>query len=161
MQIAYQQTFPDNKPLIAGKPTHFVEKIVKHYMKAEMFGANHLPFDFDFRACAKALPKVHQILTDKENVFRPNSPIIHIIKGAHSAIAQFAPRAKVVSTQTIEISHLDDGDRYIWIDGSVLLNQRQMEMLAINEGFYSLADFFAYYNEDFKGKLVHWTDLKY
>lgn len=28
-------------------------------------------------------------------------------------------------------------------------------------GFDSVKDFFRYFNKDFKGKIIHWTDLKY
>ena len=33
--------------------------------------------------------------------------------------------------------------------------------LAKNDGFESVEDFFAYFNKDFKGKIIHWTDLQY
>ena len=36
-----------------------------------------------------------------------------------------------------------------------------MWQLAINDGFESLKHFFEYFNEDFEGKIIHWTDLKY
>lgn len=36
-----------------------------------------------------------------------------------------------------------------------------VEVLAKNDGFNDLVDFFGWFSEDFTGKLIHWTDLKY
>ncbi len=48
----------------------------------------------------------------------------------------------------------------------VLVDDRKLKIeevnqLAINDGFNSVDDFFQYFNTDFTGKLIHWTDLKY
>ena len=47
---------------------------------------------------------------------------------------------------------LDDEDGY---------GLDQMETLAIADGFDSIEDFFKYFTNDFTGKIIHWTDLKY
>jgi hypothetical protein len=36
-----------------------------------------------------------------------------------------------------------------------------VEVLAKNDGFENLVDFFGWFSEDFTGKIIHWTDLKY
>jgi hypothetical protein len=30
-----------------------------------------------------------------------------------------------------------------------------------NDGFDSIEDFFSYFDKGFKGKIIHWTDLRY
>lgn len=40
-------------------------------------------------------------------------------------------------------------------------NEMIVEVLAKNDGFNNLVDFFGWFSEDFTGKLIHWTDLKY
>lgn len=37
----------------------------------------------------------------------------------------------------------------------------QIKQLAINDGFDSLESFYGYFNKDFSGKIIHWTDLRY
>ena len=46
------------------------------------------------------------------------------------------------------------------IDNIVLTN-KQIEQLAKNDGFDSVQDFFNWFNEDFNGRIIHWTDFKY
>ena len=36
-----------------------------------------------------------------------------------------------------------------------------MEKLAYNDGFESVEAFFNYFCKDFKGKIIHWTNLRY
>lgn len=48
----------------------------------------------------------------------------------------------------------------VFIDGQILYIDDVID-LALNDGFDTVEDFFAYFNTDFKGQIVHWTDLKY
>lgn len=41
------------------------------------------------------------------------------------------------------------------------LNQDEIELLAINDGFNSSDQFFKWFSEDFEGKIIHFTDFKY
>lgn len=65
-------------------------------------------------------------------------------------------------TQNIEIKPgaecINDGK--IWIEGR-LLNIEQMQRLAWNDGFPSLIAFWLYFQEHFRGHIIHWTELKY
>jgi hypothetical protein len=157
MQVAYMQSFPSSLELIGGKPTHFVEKIARHYINSTIFPGENMPAEFDFNVCAECQPKIHTIRKDAENQFRPGLLISHIIKNPY--IKHIAPVDNVKSLQKIEIMYID-GDRYVWIDGT-LLTGLQVERLAINDGFDSSIGFFAFFHENFIGKVVHWTDLKY
>ncbi len=42
-----------------------------------------------------------------------------------------------------------------------LLSKNEAYYLALRDGFDSLEDFFKWFNKDFEGKILHWTDFKY
>ena len=46
------------------------------------------------------------------------------------------------------------------IDGKTLSRSETMR-LAKNDGFNSLDEFFAWFNKDFTGTIIHWSNLKY
>ncbi len=96
--------------------------------------------------------------------------------------------SKCISTQKIEIrfeaykTNPDDRWCVVEIDGKcfwagiVVINPKlgvvgvvyagsispeNIHKLAVNDGFDSPLDFFAWFKKDFSGKLIHWTDLKY
>ena len=68
---------------------------------------------------------------------------------------RFAPKIPVKSIQQIKIK-----DDLIYIDGFAL-SRKEVKQLAINDGFDNVSDFHNYFNEDFIGKIIHWTDFKY
>lgn len=39
--------------------------------------------------------------------------------------------------------------------------EEQMIKLANNDGFDTTDDYFKWFNRDWRGSLIHWTDLKY
>lgn len=131
-------------------------------------------------------PKLHTISLDEKSRWRAGMEIHMVVKpkGRFSAGFQFAPVIKCVSVQEIEIkigtgtkvrgSDLNYGwlishkvrdvvfylAYEIYIDGNRLMSD-QISKLAINDGFDSVEDFLAYFNKDFSGKLIHFTELKY
>ena len=73
----------------------------------------------------------------------------------------------VVSIQEIEIIHSNfDGDKghhkgtHVIID-DFHISKPSLKQLAINDGFVSENEFFEFFSSDFKGKIIHWTNLKY
>jgi hypothetical protein len=36
-----------------------------------------------------------------------------------------------------------------------------VEVLARNDGFATVKDFFEWFSEDYTGKIIHWTELRY
>lgn len=46
-------------------------------------------------------------------------------------------------------------------DAMKTLYANNIEKLAINDGFDSVEDFFAWFNKDFEGQIIHFTNLKY
>ena len=72
-----------------------------------------------------------------------------------------------VSVQSVQIHHYESEPPMqrieIIIDGEVVLSPHceLMEKIAKNDGFGSVDDFFKWFNTDFHGKIIHWTNLKY
>lgn len=129
--------------------------------------------------------KNHTIREDSSERWRAGMDIHFVINNRTKNRFQFAPVVKCVSVQEIEIkdvtstSYPNDFSTKIhltvsrgeWtatftqafsvkVDG-VQLSHDKVSQLAINDGFNSFEDFFKYFNKDFKGKIIHWTDLKY
>ena len=40
-------------------------------------------------------------------------------------------------------------------------NIKRIKILAKNDGFDSVDDFFKWFDKDFNGKIIHWTNKKY
>lgn len=127
-------------------------------------------------------PKHHTIREDKKNLWKAGNNIHFVINNRTPNRFQFAPIVKCMSTQRIEIIHscyingigevIKDFNKknvVVKIDGCIYCGfgddmfgfQNEMKFLAINDGFDSVEDFFAWFNKDFTGKIIHWTDLKY
>ena len=52
----------------------------------------------------------------------------------------------------------------IWIDGNVFsygFEGKNIKLLTKNDGFESVESFFEYFNENFRGKIIHWTEFTY
>ena len=51
---------------------------------------------------------------------------------------------------------------YVGLNGTMnLLSKQAVEILAKNDGFDTVDAFFAYFTQDFDGKIIHWTDFVY
>lgn len=169
-----------------GKPTYFVEKIwqslnhfqlvnVEEFFKfldqlepKKMIDLKYLDNQFGH----KDKGKCHTIREDKNDRWQPGTKIDFFINCRQKDMFRFAPVLPVVSIQEIEIKWISLtiplGERRPWvrIDGKNIFTIEhfitdEMNQLALNDGFDTIEDFFAYFNEDFKGKIIHWTDLKY
>lgn len=117
--------------------------------------------------------KVHTIRKDALNRWKPGMKI-HVATGARTKHYQQHTVLQCVSTQEIKINHFGDATEMI-IDGELFGTCFHLglsldtiyewndcvEELARNDGFKEVEDFFGWFSEDFKGKIIHWTDLKY
>ena len=162
-----------------GKPTYFVERIHKCfslkeiYMIAGLDPSIHYPKDYNFLAKDKLPAKLHTMREDEKDRWKAGNKIDYFINCRQKDMFRFAPVLPVVSTQKVEIKwfqlfekkmvkvYIDTlifgwvkFDDQMYITGDIL-------QLANNDGFDTIEDFFAYFNEDFKGKIIHWTDLRY
>lgn len=149
-----------------GKPTCFVEKINACLLSAQLISQNDLlvPYNDNFLGITD---KLHTIREDKNNRWKAGVIIDFFINTRTKDMFRFAPRVPVVSTQKVEIFHnattfVKDGLTIpaVYIDGYSMAVSKITE-LAHNDGFDTIEDFFEYFDKDFSGKIIHWTDKKY
>ncbi len=163
-----------------GKPTYFVEKILTGILEKKL---THEP-DFNSLCPAAVIiqnkgttykigfdttiihkPKFHTIREDKNDRWKVGNKIDFYINCRQKNMFRFAPVLPVVSVQKIEIEYLNNTGH--WFKDAVVsigesyIGRDEIETIAKNDGFDNVEDFFAYFNEDFKGKIIHWTDLRY
>jgi len=104
------------------------------------------------------LIKIHTIREDKTNRWYKGR-LIHFWAGNPRNVKnhpyQFK-EGKCKSTQKIEIKN-----KCIYIDNREKLLSDKVKLLAIQDGFDSVNEFFEWFNKDFTGKIIHWTNFKY
>lgn len=152
---------------INGKPSFFVEKIWAglegHSVDAFYYEAKKTG-KYDFRDNWTMKPKIHTIREDKSDRWQEGKIIDFFINNRTKNAFRFAPRLPVISTQTIFMSKDYDGGIVISIDAKIL-DDRDKERLAINDGFENYQAFHDYFypqlNDNFTGKIIHWTDFRY
>lgn len=168
---------------INGMPTNFVAKIwagFKEYASLGSFAEQAYEYGADIYHYQDYRPKLHSIRTDEKNRWKVGMKI-HMVTGNRTPNRfQFAPVLSVQAIQKIMIIwSLYDQDQLngvvgVYIDeeeigeceyrNDILVaskNFNAIKKLAINDGFDTLKEFFQYFNGDFVGKIIHWTDLKY
>ena len=161
-----------------GKPTYFVEKILRCFLN-EYSGKVEGIGDFIYESGEvlsyqyaddilneiehKVKPKLHTIREDKNDRWKPAVMIDFFINARQKNMFRFAPRIPVVSTQKVRIvvdKHYFMNDYQIFIDEREL-NLDEKVQFSHNDGFSNLFAFFLYFNKDYTGKLIHWTDKRY
>lgn len=103
--------------------------------------------------------KIHTIRYDEKNRWKAGN-IIHFATGIRTKNYNCFRHGFCQSIQQIKIKHKVDFYITIEIDGKNLLKE-EIEQLAKNDGFDSVQDFFEWFNEDFEGRIIHWTEFKY
>lgn len=174
---------------INGKLTNFVEKIIvglyRYGITDDKIGKSLVKEYFTFikeplpsPIFYKGKPKIHTIREDKHNRWQVGKMIDFYINNRTKKAFRFAPRVPVIAVQDIgihwygesrELTPSQAGEFYNYVEVVIdpdsedykLLTIKEVEQLAKNDGFDSVEDFFAYFNNDFKGKIIHWTNLKY
>lgn len=162
------------KTQINGKPSNFVERIWEGFLRLGIkcsvnefieIGKKALPEKYLVTTFS---PKIHTIREDKKNRWKAGMMIDFFINVRTEDMFRFAPRVPVTSIQKITMSYSWNYIINIWINGRELTPSERLK-LAINDGFDSWEEFFEYFypliksTEDnfWKGKIIHWTDLKY
>ncbi len=119
------------------------------------------------------IPKIHTIRTDEKDRWKKGVMIDFFINTRKPDMFRFAPKIQVASIQSIEIKFIsiwNSNSLYaqpcVKIDGKIIYDvakngKEEMLKLAQNDGFESIDAFFSYFNKDFTGKIIHWTNLKY
>lgn len=158
-----------------GKPTYFVEKILRGI---EIYKApiNLLAFwkytGYDLFSKQHITPKLHTIREDSKDRWKAGTKIDFFINCRQPTMFRFAPVLPVVSVQEIEVKHHLNYvslfiDKIVYevevceTSKKIKSTDPVIEALAQNDGFNSADDFFSYFNKDFKGKIIHWSDLRY
>lgn len=162
---------------INGNPTYFIEKIwaslidsieginISDYEKYLNDHQSKFGKDFGYDEMMIS-PKIHTIRQDKSNRWKDGNKIHFAINNRTSNRFQFAPIVKCKSVQKIRIDYDDAAcDWYgcepvISVDDKIL-SLKEVEELSINDGFEDSQAFCKYFNKDFEGKIIHWTDSKY
>lgn len=166
-----------------GQSTNFVEKIWRGFVIHGL--EESAEYKSYFEECEKRElldspfwppAKLHTIREDKHDRWKPGTMIDFFINARRKNMFRFAPRIPVVSVQKIQIAYenanpMDLDCVFVYVDGKLIYRRfsngqavgvfNKMSQLATNDGFWSIDDFFAWFNKDFKGKIIHWTDLKY
>ncbi|NYJ27537.1 hypothetical protein [Allomuricauda sp. ARW1Y1] len=163
-----------------GTPNYFPQKIIKGWRtdiwnKAASFSACNGKHGCDYINSSDyedLNPKKHTIRDDKKNRWKVGNLIHPVINNRTPERFQFAPITKCTGVQKIEISHFSDHVEFIIDDkffGNVFHHGLDMvyeyhnciRELAVNDGFDSIEQFLKWFDKDFTGKIIHWTDLKY
>ena len=165
MTLAFKTKWPKHMGEWAGKPTYFVEKTT-NCLKDVLGGylqAKYKPESYDFIASLNLGKKLHTFREDRFDRWGHGANLHFAINNRSPDYFQFAPVVKCVSVQKIEIKHADD-DGFPWAEPVVYIDDKwfiEVDQLATNDGFESVEQFFAWFNTDFTGKIIHWTDFKY
>lgn len=110
--------------------------------------------------------KIHTIREDKNSRWKPVMTIHHwLFNPRHQSKHphQFGVN-QCVSIQSIDIRYdefMFQRIPHIYIDDLKITNKEAIRQLIINDGFESERGFFAWFNKDFTGKIIHWTEKRY
>ncbi len=174
MILPFQTKFKD------GAPTYFVKKIWAglimqnlitaaegvEFMKALKSPHRDLVTNIDATDLVAFAPKLHTMREDAKDRWKPGINIHMVVFNRTKNRFQFAPVLECKSVQKIEVIYTGHDYPCVKIDGRlyylwVKQDYNLLKKLALNDGFKSVEHFFSWFNKDFAGKIIHWTDLRY
>jgi len=120
-----------------------------------------LPFKEQFVEPIMSGRKIHTIREDRKNRWI-RGKTIHFATGVRTKNQNTFYSNLCRGTQEIKI-YWRGNTVYpvaIFIDKKVLTLD-ETERLAINDGFKTVDEFYKWFDSDFKGKIIHWTELRY
>lgn len=105
--------------------------------------------------------KKHTIREDKHDRWHAGM-LMHMATGVRTKFYKCFKIDTCKSTQGIEIIRESDYlfDVIVTVDGRKM-SIDEIQQLAWNDGFLTLIDFLLWFSEGVKGKIIHWTDLRY
>ena len=105
--------------------------------------------------------KIHTIRVDEHKRWKVGN-IIHFATGVRTKAYKNFKEGHCLGVQKIEFKYVMYNDRIpvILVD-DIVLTTPEVELLANNDGFDTVDKLYAWFNSDFKGKIIHWTDFKY
>ena len=102
--------------------------------------------------------KIHTIREDVHNRWKEGMKM-HMATGVRTKKYHQFNEKICLSTQKIEIIH-QNCIKIIKINNRKL-KLSELYILAKNDGFANYDDFYFWFDKDFTGKIIHWTNLKY
>jgi len=133
-----------------------------------------LSFKQKFVDLIKSGSKIHTIREDKMNRWRAKISIEHATgvrtknyNQFHSGTCQsiqFIRIRWIDAIVSVDIGNKKDEMRLIYYSNpsdNREFGVMEMKCLSLNDGFESIDDFFKWFDKDFKGKIIHWTNHKY
>jgi len=111
--------------------------------------------------------KKHTIRTDAHDRWHAGM-IMHQSAGVRTKQYKLLRLDTCTGTQKIIIRHINN-EIIVCIDDEIFYDTTsvnyakisRMSKLAFNDGFDSIDAFFNWFNTDYIGKIIHWTDLRY
>lgn len=177
MILGFSTKFPKGKGRLSGKNTFFVERITSNLSRfLDEDIDNYIPkiikslgYNSQIELVRQVVDlkgKKHTIRKDSKDRWKKGNDIHFSINVRAKNQLQFAPVVKCKSIQKINITYNEEVCEAFGCEPCVFIDDKPLyihdyEKLAINDGFDSVHDFFEWFNEDFEGKLIHWTNLKY
>lgn len=183
MNLGYKQHFPFN-----GQWTNFEHKILAGFpvryqrdhartLCANLPEKQRVAYIHLFMDNMEVDPKLHSIREDPQDRWKPGMKIHHSFGVRTKSYRCFAIN-ECISTQRIEIqylewwefqgdySYLPESSKFylrVYIDDALLETKDFSKLIELtrNDGFDNVEDFFRWFNKPFKGKIIHWTNLKY
>lgn len=103
--------------------------------------------------------KIHTVRSDVKNRWHVGRNI-HFSTGSRSSNYNCFKKGICRSTQSIEINYYT---KHSIVIDSHHLDESEIEEFAINDGFDSIEDFWAWFDQYkcFSGKIIHWTSKFY
>ena len=100
--------------------------------------------------------KIHTIREDKHKRWKKGR-LIHFATGIRSKNYNQFYEKVCTGVQNIQIDPVSES---IKVDNKIL-NHRDIQKIILNDGFQTRKEFWDWFNEPFKGRLIHWTSFKY
>lgn len=131
-----------------------------------------LSFNTQFPAKILEGKKIHTIREDKHSRWKKGT-LIHMVVKSRTPDQQQFTTCQCTGVQDIEIKYTDNrGAVEIHIDGRHLgtwhrfmpmksVSPEKIIQLAVNDGFEGVKEFLNWFQRDFKGKIIHWTGVRY
>lgn len=183
VNIKYTTNFSFEKDVI-GKETNFHYKLwsalFKCVIKVNMveFLDKGKEFTSNFtKDVMKFQPKITTFRKDEAHEYEKGTEIISLLEIEPGVEMNFLPKIECVSTQMCEIKYpeqISPGQKTLEIlisakyygaiflkNGEITVSSPKIKNLITNDGFDNAADFMNFFSKPWKGKIIHFTNLRY
>lgn len=101
--------------------------------------------------------KIHTIRKDVKNRWKTGNKI-HFSTGLRTKNYKQFLTGKCVKIDFIKIKYIPSKNKkfVIVLINNLLISPKKIKIIAKNDGFNCVEDFFAWFNTDFEGKIIYW-----